>query len=82
MTQPERPDQTSSTPSQAQAQASAWGLASNFTAGVLGMGFIGWALERWVWPGAAPWLLLGGIAMGLFGGGYRFVRDAIRMNNS
>ncbi len=67
---------------QAQNQASAWGLASNFTAGVIGMGFVGWALERWVWPAAAPWLLIGGIGLGLLGGGYSFIRGAIRMNNS
>jgi len=65
---------------QARSQAVAWGLALNFVYGFIGFGAIGWALERWVWPGAAPWILIGGLGLGLFAGGYRFVKDAIAMN--
>jgi len=61
-------------------QAVAWGLALNFVYGFIGFGAIGWALERWVWPAASPWLLIGALGLGLFAGAYRFVRDAIAMN--
>jgi F0F1-type ATP synthase assembly protein I len=63
-------------------QAAAWALASNFAFGVMGMAAVGWAVQRWIWPASAPWLLLACIGLGLFGGGYSFIREAIRMNNS
>lgn len=63
-------------------QAVAWGLGLNFVYGVIGFGGIGWALQTWVWRGTAPWLLLAGVGLGLVGGTYRFVRDAIAMNRS
>lgn len=52
-------------------------IGSNIAFGVMGMGFLGWALQKWVWPNAAPWLLLGGLGLGLVGGLIRFVRDAL-----
>lgn len=61
-------------------QATAWALASNFSFGVLGMGAVGFAVERWLWPASAPWMLLASLALGLFGGGYVFIRDALRLN--
>ncbi len=60
-------------------QAQAWGIGLNFVYGVVGFGLIGWALEKWVWPGAAPWVLFGGLGLGLLGGGYLFVHEAIAM---
>lgn len=52
-------------------------IGSNFAFAVMGMGLLGWALEKWVWPGAAPWLLIAGLGLGLIGGLVRFVRDAL-----
>lgn len=63
-------------------QASAWALASNFAFGVVGMSLVGWAIQKWVWPGGAPWVVLAFAGLGLVGGSYVFVRDAIRMNQS
>lgn len=63
-------------------QAAAWALASNFAFGVIGLCLLGWAIEKWLWPAASPWLIMGGAALGILGGGYVFIRDAIRMNES
>jgi F0F1-type ATP synthase assembly protein I len=63
-------------------QAAAWGTALNFVYGFIGFLILGWAAQKWVWPGAAPWPLLIGIGVGLIGGGYRFVRDAMAMNRT
>jgi len=51
-------------------------IGTNFALGVVVFAGIGWALERWAFPGAAPWLLLSGLGVGLFAGGYRFIREA------
>ncbi|HLO39838.1 MAG TPA: hypothetical protein VK176_02355 [Phycisphaerales bacterium] len=59
----------------------AWAIGLNFVYGVIGFGLIGWALERWVWPQAAPWIMLSALGLGLLGGGVRFVREAIAMGN-
>jgi F0F1-type ATP synthase assembly protein I len=77
MTVPERPDKFQ--PTSAAQSARAWGLAMNFVYGVIGMGLIGWALERWLWPKAAPWLILSGCLIGLVAGMVRFIHDANQM---
>ncbi|MGH7133714.1 MAG: AtpZ/AtpI family protein [Phycisphaerales bacterium] len=51
-------------------------IGTNFALYVAIVGGIGWALERWVLPGARPWLLLAGLGVGLVLGGYRFWKDA------
>lgn len=51
-------------------------IGTNFALYLVIVGGIGWALERWVLPGAKPWLLLGGIGLGLVLGAYRFWKDA------
>lgn len=63
-------------------QARAWSIGLNFVYGVIAFSLIGWALEKWVWPSAAPWVLLTGVFLGLIGGGYRFVREAISAGKS
>jgi F0F1-type ATP synthase assembly protein I len=63
-------------------QAKAWTLATNFAFGVIGLALIGWALEKWVWPSASPWLILGGLILGLVSGTVRFVIEANRMNRA
>ncbi len=57
-----------------------WAIASNFAFGVVGMVLIGWALERFIWPKASPWLLIGFACAGLIGGGHRFVKEAMAAN--
>ncbi|MBL9000207.1 MAG: AtpZ/AtpI family protein [Phycisphaerae bacterium] len=59
-----------------------WAIATNFAFTVAGGCLIGWVLERYVWPGAKPWLLLGGAFAGLVSGGYRFVKEAMAANRS
>lgn len=63
-------------------QMAAWGIALSFAYSVGGMALLGWALQRWVFPNAAPWLLVGCLAMGLIGGTYRFIKEALRANRS
>jgi len=57
-----------------------WAIASNFAFGVVGMVLIGWSLEYFFWPRAAPWLLIGFACAGLIGGGFRFVKEAMDAN--
>jgi F0F1-type ATP synthase assembly protein I len=63
-----------------QRQAVAWGVGLNFVYGFLGFGAIGWAVQTWLWKDAAPWPMLVGLGVGLVGGMYRFVKDALKMN--
>lgn len=51
-------------------------VGTNFALVVGGLGLIGWAVQRWLLPGAAPWLLVGGLLLGLVVGAVRFVHDA------
>lgn len=55
-----------------------WSIGVNFSAGVAGMGLLGWFLDRWL--GTAPWILLGGVLLGLIGGFYQFIREAGAIN--
>jgi F0F1-type ATP synthase assembly protein I len=63
-------------------EASGWAIASNFAFGVAGMCVIGWILQTYIWPNAAPWLLVGFAVAGVIGGGYRFMKDAMDANRS
>jgi F0F1-type ATP synthase assembly protein I len=65
---------------QMRSQAQAWSVAMNFVFFVAGAATIGWALQRWVWPAAAPWLTVGALVAGVVAGGIRFVQEAMRMN--
>lgn len=60
-------------------QARAWAIGLNFVYGVIGFALIGWAVQRWIWPSAAPWPMLVGLFLGLLGGGFRFIKDAMSM---
>ena len=59
-----------------------WAIAGNFAFGVGGMVLVGYALERFIWPTAAPWIMLGCALAGLLGGGYRFVKEGIDANKA
>lgn len=60
--------------------ARGWAIAMNFVFGVMGMGAIGWAIQTWLWKSSAPWPLIVGLAMGLVGGFYRFIKEALAAN--
>jgi hypothetical protein len=51
-------------------------IGTNFAAMVGGGCLLGWLLDRWL--KTSPTLLLIGLAVGLIGGGYGFVREARR----
>jgi F0F1-type ATP synthase assembly protein I len=51
-------------------------VGTNFALAVAGLGLIGWAVQKWLLPSAAPWLLVGGLLLGLVVGALRFVHDA------
>ncbi|MBS0197816.1 MAG: AtpZ/AtpI family protein [Planctomycetes bacterium] len=57
-----------------------WAVASNFAFTVAGGVVLGWALERWVWPKATPWLILSFAFVGMMSGGIRFVKEAMAIN--
>lgn len=61
-------------------EAQAWTVATSAVFSIVAGGILGYGLQRWVWPGAAPWLVLGGLGVGLVVGMLRFVRDAMAMN--
>jgi F0F1-type ATP synthase assembly protein I len=75
-----RPAKTKPPGSGAKEEAQAWAVATSAVFTIVAGGVIGYALQRWVWPGAAPWLILGGLGVGLVAGMLRFVRDAMAMN--
>jgi F0F1-type ATP synthase assembly protein I len=64
----------------AKEEAQAWAVATGTVFSIAAGGVLGYALQRWVWPGGAPWLVLGGLGVGLVAGMIRFVRDAMAMN--
>jgi F0F1-type ATP synthase assembly protein I len=73
---PTKPVPTADVPAEGRAWAVATGAVFSIAAG----GVLGYALQRWVFPGAAPWLILGGLGVGLVVGMIRFVKDAMAMN--
>ena len=62
-------------------QALGWAIAMNFVWTLAAAGLIGWAIQKWAWPAAAPWPLVTGLILGIVVGMGRFIRDAIRANN-
>lgn len=62
-------------------QAVGWAIAMNFVWTLAATGLFGWAIQKWLWPAAAPWPLVVGLILGIVVGMVRFIRDAIRANN-
>lgn len=56
----------------------AWSASMDMAIGLLGFGFFGWLLDRWL--GTSPWIMLGLGLVGLGGGSYRFIREAVAIN--
>ena len=61
-------------------QVRAWAASLDVAVGLLGFGFIGWLIDRWL--GHAPWWMLGLGVLGLIGGSYRFIREAMAINRT
>ncbi len=55
-------------------------MGTELAAGVIGMGLLGWLLDRWMHT--SPWIMLGGIFVGLVGGGWNFIRRALAENKA
>ncbi|MEM1165306.1 MAG: AtpZ/AtpI family protein [Planctomycetota bacterium] len=51
------------------------GMGTELTGSIVGMTLIGWLIDTWL--GTLPVFLLIGVAFGLFGGGYNFMRKAM-----
>lgn len=60
-------------------QAKAWVLALDPLYGMIGLGAIGYVIDRWVVGSGRTWMLALGIT-GLVVGFYRFVREAMALN--
>lgn len=58
----------------------AWAIAFNFLATIIALGLLGWTVQQWLVPKWAPWPLLTGLGLGLVGGFWRFVREAMKAN--
>ncbi|MEM7755284.1 MAG: AtpZ/AtpI family protein [Planctomycetota bacterium] len=59
-------------------QLQAWSAGLDIPAGAFGLGLVGYLIDRW--QGTGPWWMLGLGLLGVAGGCYRFVREALRMN--
>lgn len=53
----------------------AWSLGFNFAASVAGFFFVGYAIDRWY--ETSPWGVLIGTLLGLVGGMYNLIRQAL-----
>lgn len=54
------------------------GLGMELVGAIVGMGLIGWLIDRW--QGTAPKATLVGAVIGILGGGYNFIRSAMKLN--
>jgi len=52
------------------------GMGFEFIAGVVGLGFVGWMVDRW--RGSPPLWTLVGVGVGMIGGGYNFIKQAFQ----
>jgi len=53
------------------------GLGFEIVASICGMGLLGWALDKWT--GLSPWLMAAGLVLGLVGGLYNAVKQALKI---
>jgi F0F1-type ATP synthase assembly protein I len=80
----ERIERSSAKPGESDSakQAAGWAIAMNFVWTVAAGGLIGWAIQKWAAPSAAPWPLLVGLIVGILVGMGKFIRDALKANSS
>ena len=77
------PPPTKNTPNNRDDEASSamWrasGMGAEFAFGIVGMIALGWLVDRGL--DSAPVGMIVGAAMGIVGGGYNFIRQAMKMN--
>jgi len=53
------------------------GLGLEIVASICGMGLVGWAFDKWT--GLSPWLTAAGLVLGLVGGLYNAVKQALKI---
>lgn len=69
------------TPSKSGDSSALWkisGLGVELAGSIIGMVLLGWGLDHWL--GTSPRWTLIGAGVGVLGGGYNFIRAALRMN--
>jgi len=54
------------------------GLGMELVGAIVGMGLIGWLIDRW--QGTSPKATLVCAVIGIVGGGYNFIRSAMKLN--
>ncbi len=54
------------------------GMGVEFASAIVGMALLGWLIDNW--QGTEPWGVLSGLVLGIVGGGYNFLKQAMRMN--
>lgn len=54
------------------------GMGAELSGSIIGMGLLGWLLDRWL--GTHPCWTIVFAAIGMIGGGYNFIRSALRVN--
>lgn len=55
------------------------GLGAELFGAIAGMGVLGWLIDRFVVGSGQTWLFVG-LAIGIIGGGYNFIRQALHLN--
>ncbi len=68
-------------PRDAKSASTLWrlsGIGFELAAAILGATLVGWLLDRWF--GTSPMWTFIGAGIGIIGGGYNFIRSAMRMN--
>jgi len=75
-----REGQTSTTDDRLAKQGKTWAVGMNFAFTVMGGGLIGWLVQRFGMPKAAPWPLLIGLGCGMTVGLLQFIREAMKLN--
>ncbi len=53
-------------------------MGAEFAFGIVGMMLIGWLIDKWL--DSSPVGVLIGAGLGILGGGYNFIRQAVKMN--
>ncbi len=54
------------------------GMGTELAAAIIGMALLGYLLDLWL--GTKPWCTMGGVVVGILGGGYNFLKAALRIS--
>ncbi len=61
-------------------QGRVWAVGMNFAFTVMGGGLLGYLIQRFAMPSAAPWPLVIGLGCGMLIGLIQFIREAMKLN--